>query len=65
MIFHGIIGAPISIPNPKNKLIIDITKQAKAVQCRFVVSATIPAVNKNRNPSIIIKVLFDLLFILV
>jgi hypothetical protein len=28
------------------------------------VSATIPAVNKNRNPSIIIKVLFDLLFIL-
>jgi hypothetical protein len=55
MIFHSIIGAPISIPNPKNKLIIDITKQAKDVQYRFVVSATIPAVNKNRNPSIIIK----------
>jgi hypothetical protein len=28
------------------------------------VSATIAAVNKNRNPSIIIKVLFDLLFII-
>jgi hypothetical protein len=55
MIFHGIIGAPISIPNPKNKLIIDIIKQAKAVQYRLVVSATIAAVNKNRNPSIIIK----------
>ncbi len=42
-----------------------LKKSLEEKRYRFVVSATIAAVNKNRNPSIIIKVLFDLLFIFI